>query len=192
MNNRLLKARELLAVLLTGKMLTAQQAKEIIGDEELSRVLEIIRNKHYVPVTCSRIKPTSNQRTAFMVTGGRMPTIRRPTTALADHRMGGSSRKASTRQVRRWDSGKVRGTVNLQEEGAGCIRPAPHAGCWRAGLVSPINGVGVRRWRQAARRRRWAAPTASTSPDSLIAQVPGSGTAGIAVRPISGACKALP
>lgn len=59
MNNRLLKARELLAVLLTGKMLTAQQAKEIIGDEELSRVLEIIRNKHYVPVTCSRIKPTS-------------------------------------------------------------------------------------------------------------------------------------
>lgn len=59
MNNRLLKARELLAVLLTGKILTAQQAKEIIGDEELSRVLEIIRNKHYVPVTCSRIKPTS-------------------------------------------------------------------------------------------------------------------------------------
>ncbi|MDN5498870.1 MAG: hypothetical protein L0G80_02960 [Shewanella sp.] len=59
MNPRLIKAKKLMEVLLTGRELTAEQAQLIVGTEELSRVIEVIRCQLYVPVTCRRDKPTS-------------------------------------------------------------------------------------------------------------------------------------
>lgn len=59
MNPRLIKAKKLMEALLMGRELTAEQAQTIVGAEELSRVIEVIRCRLYVPVTCRRDKPTS-------------------------------------------------------------------------------------------------------------------------------------
>jgi len=65
MNPRLVKAKKLMEILLTGRELTAEQAQLIVGTEELSRVIEVIRCQLYVPVTCRRDKPTS-----YLITPG--------------------------------------------------------------------------------------------------------------------------